>query len=175
MRLTEGEEFYMGVLQAFLLPTQHQWIPISERMSDGSLSIAMIFQSLTVLAVFIMALLFCSAVFYISSLSHLIIDLLTCSDVSNTSSNVLEIEKAFALCFLIGVFFFFSTLLSIHLNDVQIFTNLQLDGRLMYKVLTQMLQLSRSEDCWSKRNSYLSPTIWLFDTSGRWSPWKITH
>lgn len=107
MRLTEGEEFYMGVLQAFLLPTQHQWIPISERMSDGSLSIAMIFQSLTVLAVFIMALLFCSAVFYISSLSHLIIDLLTCSDVSNTSSNVLEIEKAFALCFLIGVFFFF--------------------------------------------------------------------
>ena len=170
MRLTEGEECYMCVLQAFLLPTQHRWIPTSERMSDGSLSIAMIFQSLTVLAVFIMVLLFCSAVFYVSSLSHLIIDLLTCSDVSNTSSNVLEIEKAFALCF-----FFFSTLLSIPLNDVQIFTNLQLDGRLMYKVLIQMLQLSRSKDCWSKRNSYLSPTIWLSDTSGRWSPWKITH
>lgn len=99
MRLTEGEECYMCVLQAFLLPTQHRWIPTSERMSDGSLSIAMIFQSLTVLAVFIMVLLFCSAVFYVSSLSHLIIDLLTCSDVSNTSSNVLEIEKAFALCF----------------------------------------------------------------------------
>lgn len=59
----------------------------------------------------------------------------------------------FDRCFL---FFFFPTLLSIHLNDVQIFTNLLLDGRLMYKALIQMLQLSHSEDCWSKRNSYLS-------------------
>ena len=57
MRLTEGKDCYMCVFQAFLLLTQHRWIPISERMLDGSISIEMIFQSLTVLAVFSMVLL----------------------------------------------------------------------------------------------------------------------
>lgn len=47
----------MCVLQAFLLPTWQWWIPISEKMSDDSISIEVIFQSLTVLAVFSMVLL----------------------------------------------------------------------------------------------------------------------
>lgn len=102
----------------------------------------------------------------------IIIYLLTCADVSNVSSNMSEIENAFTLCFLIGVItIFFSILPSIHLNDVQI-SDLQLDGRLIYKALNLILWLSSSEDCWSKIDSHLSPIVGLSDTSSGWSTWK---
>lgn len=79
-----------------------------------------------------------------------------------------EIENAFTLFFWLVLLFFFYTLLSVHLNDVQIFSDLQLDVRLIYMALTLILWLSSSEDCYSKTDSYLSPTGWLSDICGRW-------
>lgn len=70
-----------------------------------------------------------------------------------------------SLCaFWLVLLLFFSSLPSVHLNDVQI-SDL---------ALILILWLSSSEDCWSKIDSYLSPIIGLSDTSSRWSTWKNT-
>lgn len=79
MRCTEDKECYMGVPRAFLLRAQTPWIPVSERMSNDSSSIEILFRNLTVLAVFTIMLLFmfCN-VFHFLSLSYIIIYLCQC-------------------------------------------------------------------------------------------------